>query len=112
MKPLIETNPYLKDSVKREKGIVISVESSSAIEGIKGRVMKKKEDVKQELHQHTDKNGVPFGKKHPIDAFHERVTTRCSHNITLLTRVILAKGTDGVHAADLKCKKYSQELPK
>lgn len=72
-----------------------------------------KKEVKQELHQHTDKNGVPFGKKHPIEAFHKRVTTRCSHNITLLTKVILAKGsTDGVHAADLKCKKYSQELPK
>ncbi len=34
--PLIKTNPYLKDPVKRERGIALSVESSSAIEGIHG----------------------------------------------------------------------------
>ena len=31
---LIRTNPYLKDSANREKGIARSVNSSSAIEGI------------------------------------------------------------------------------
>ena len=74
----------------------------------------KKEEVKQELHQHTDKNGVPFGKKHPIDAFHKNILTRYSHNITLLARVKLAVevGPNAVFAADLKSKKYSQELPK
>ena len=34
--PLIKTNPYLKDPVKRERGIALSVASSSAIEGIHG----------------------------------------------------------------------------
>ena len=72
----------------------------------------KKEEVKQELHQHTDKKGVPFGKKHPIEASHRNIITKCSHNITLLARVKMAKGVDGVHAADLRYKKYSQELPK
>ena len=32
---LIKTNPYLKDPVKRNIGIARSVESSSAIEGIR-----------------------------------------------------------------------------
>ena len=33
--PLIKTNPYLKDPVKRNEGIARSVASSSAIEGIR-----------------------------------------------------------------------------
>lgn len=33
-KPLIETNPYLKDSILREEMILRSVLSSSAIEGV------------------------------------------------------------------------------
>ena len=33
--PLIKTNPYLRDPVKRGKDIISSVASSSAIEGIK-----------------------------------------------------------------------------
>lgn len=32
--PLAKTNPYLKDPAKRERGIALSVASSSAIEGI------------------------------------------------------------------------------
>ena len=39
-KSLKETNPYLKDPIKREKGLWITVSSSSAIEGV--RVAKKK----------------------------------------------------------------------
>ena len=78
---------------------------------MKQRLREKREEVKQELHQHTDKNGIPFGKKHPIEAFHKNIITRFNHNITLLVRVKLAGTTDGIHAADLKCKKYSQELP-
>jgi hypothetical protein len=34
-KPLIETNPYLKDPAMRDKLISRSVRSSSAVEGIK-----------------------------------------------------------------------------
>lgn len=33
-KPLIETNPYLKDSAKRKKLIIRSVRTSCGIEGI------------------------------------------------------------------------------
>jgi hypothetical protein len=33
--PLIKTNPYLKDPVKRNEGIARSIASSSAIEGIR-----------------------------------------------------------------------------
>lgn len=33
-KSLIETNPYLKDPVKRQVGLITFVNSSSAIEGI------------------------------------------------------------------------------
>jgi hypothetical protein len=33
-KSLLETNPYLKDPVKREAAIVINVATSSAIEGV------------------------------------------------------------------------------
>lgn len=33
-KPLIETNPYLQDPEKREAAIIISVATSSAIEGV------------------------------------------------------------------------------
>ncbi|MEK7845716.1 MAG: hypothetical protein AAB257_01995 [Nitrospinota bacterium] len=34
-KPLIETNPYLKDPILREEMILRSVISSSAIEGVR-----------------------------------------------------------------------------
>ncbi len=43
-KSLKETNPYLKDPVKREKGLWTTVSSSSAIEGVrveKNKVMDK-----------------------------------------------------------------------
>ncbi len=34
--PLSKTNPYLKDSAKRRTGLIRTVVSSSAIEGISG----------------------------------------------------------------------------
>ncbi len=34
-KPLIKTNPYLKDRVKYKEAIITNVRSSSAIEGIR-----------------------------------------------------------------------------
>jgi len=43
-KPLIETNPYLKDPKKREAGLIKFITSSSAIEGI---CVKLKEKAKQ-----------------------------------------------------------------
>lgn len=37
IKPLIETNPYLKDPVQREKLITRSVRTSCGVEGIKAK---------------------------------------------------------------------------
>ncbi len=36
-KPLSQTNPYLKDKTKRQHGLIVSVCSSSAVEGIAAR---------------------------------------------------------------------------
>jgi hypothetical protein len=79
---------------------------------MKQRLKEKKEEVKQELHQHTDKNGVPFGKEHPIEAFHKNIITRCSHNSTLVTNLKMANTFDNIRTANLKYSKYLQELPK
>lgn len=37
VKPLIETNPYLRDPVERERLIARSVRTSCGVEGIKSR---------------------------------------------------------------------------
>ena len=52
-KSLKETNPYLIDPVKREKGLWTTVSSSTAIEGIrvaKNKITKKKGKVTTRLH--------------------------------------------------------------
>ncbi len=40
-KPLLETNPYLQDPERREKALLISAASSSAVEGIKVKPSRK-----------------------------------------------------------------------
>jgi hypothetical protein len=35
IKPLVETNPYLRDPIERQKRIARSVRSSSGVEGIR-----------------------------------------------------------------------------
>lgn len=49
-----------------------------------------KEEKKVVMHQHTN-NGVPCGKAHPIDAFHEKDSTRAKHNTTILAKGDLYK---------------------
>lgn len=34
-KPLLKTNPHLKDAAKRERALARNIESSSAVEGIR-----------------------------------------------------------------------------
>lgn len=64
--------------------------------------------VEVELHQHTKRDGIPFGSKHALDALHKNVSTRCSHNITILTKIIKS-GTDDFFAMQQKYKKFLQE---
>ena len=52
-RPLIETNPYLKNPVEREEALIHSICTSSAIEGVfckgmgKDRVLGKKSGIKK-----------------------------------------------------------------
>ncbi len=58
-KSLLETNPYLKDSKKRDEAMALNIETSSAIEGI--RV---KRDAKTGQFVHTDNiNSPPKAKQ-------------------------------------------------
>lgn len=41
--------------------------------------MKKKKLRKPDLHQHIDKQGVPFGSWHPEDAEHKNHKTQTHH---------------------------------
>lgn len=52
-KPLIETNPYLKDAVTRQKLIARSVRTSCGVEGIKAR---KEKVTRFEIPRRKDKN--------------------------------------------------------
>jgi len=91
-KPLIETNPYLKDLRIREEMLIISVDSSTAIEGvhIKRRTKKpqrEKEmckaccdicgnsyaDTREELKEHEAMCGKP-----KADSRHPSVFCNCS----------------------------------
>ena len=47
--------------------------------------MKSKTQVEE--HQHTSTDGIPFGKSHPIDAYHKKYITRVDHNITIFTKI-------------------------
>ena len=40
----------------------------------------KKEPEVVEMHQHIDENKVPFGKSHPINLKHKKMTTQKAHD--------------------------------
>lgn len=46
--------------------------------------MKKKKEIKVEMHQHIDKNKVAFGKLHPLDSKHKKASTQEAHDNTLV----------------------------
>jgi hypothetical protein len=76
---------------------------------MKQRIAQKKDirDMKVELHQHT-KDGVPFGKAHPIDALHSNPVTKGQHNVTILSKMLAAKGS-AIFMAQRDYKKYLQD---
>ena len=63
-KHLNKTNPYLKDPVKRRKGLIISVASSCAIEGIYEAITEKDLDSIQHTQSIPRDKTSKTGKSH------------------------------------------------
>ncbi len=61
---LSETNPYLKDPTKRRKGLIISVASSCAIEGIHEAITEKDLDSAQQTQSIPRHKTSKTGKSH------------------------------------------------
>jgi len=61
---LNKTNPYLKDPIKRRKGLIISVASSCAIEGNYEAITEKDLDAIQHAQSIPRHNTPKTGKSH------------------------------------------------
>ena len=61
---LNKTNPYLKDPIKRRKGLIISVASSCAIEGIHEVITEKDLDAIQHAQSIPRHKTSKTGKSH------------------------------------------------
>jgi len=61
---LNKTNPYLKDPIKRRKGLMVSVASSCAIEGIYGAITEKDLDSVQHTQSIPRHKTSKTGKSH------------------------------------------------
>ena len=44
---------------------------------------KKKPKQEEQMHQHIDESGIPFGKAHPVDANHKNEKTQKVHEKTM-----------------------------
>ena len=61
---LNKTNPYLKDPIKRREGLITSVASSCAIEGIYEAITEKDLDSIQHTKSIPPHNTLKTGKSH------------------------------------------------